>query len=175
MTFQRSAIVLLAGITFSACGDEATGPDDPDSGGFTAEVSGSQIASLDGSALIGTYTEPQDGFLLQLEAETGEQILIGGAVLLEAGTHSIEDAGAGDNAGIGAIYSVAETQAFGSSGGTLRVTATDGDRVEGEFQFDATDGSTGDEADVSVSGEFDAAVCTRTQCADPAFSNQPRQ
>lgn len=172
------ALLLALPLTLAACGDddETTGPGDVVEGTFSASLSGDLDESLDGVAFFGESTDPATGetawvlWLSTTESETTGRTLYFARYddRPGTGTYSLanvetDDFQTGASGEVGSFYLDTASDGaavFGSTGGSLVITESEGDRMEGTFTVQATgsiwDGSTTRDGDVTITGEFTA-------------------
>lgn len=169
------ALLLALPLTLGACGDDddPSGPETPAEGSFSASISGDLDDSLDGLAYFGESTDPSTGetawvlWLSTSESETSGKTLYFARYDDRPGTGTYaltnvenDDLDTGE---LGSFYLDSSGQGaaiFGSTGGSLVITDSDDDRMEGTFTVQATgtvfDGSTSSDGDVTITGEFTA-------------------
>lgn len=171
-------VATVTALTLVACGgdDDGVGPDPGEEpvGSFSATISGDVSASLSGEALHGeTVIDDETGdqgwvaVMGFQETETTSAIML---VRLAGrpgpGTYSLDDLTSGeglDASEWGAFVVVAtggQSIAFSgfSTTGTVTITSSSADHVEGSFTIQATGFASGSQTELSVTaqGEFEA-------------------
>lgn len=163
------ALSLVAACSDDEDGDGATGPDTSE-GTFTATVSGDVDASIQGEAAWGGATDPETGdqaWVVALGDESQNAVLVVhiGDDQPNEQSYSLADiTGTQDfEAGTAALIVVtidSSTLSVGSTGGSITVTSSSSDRVQGTFSITASgvllENGMSTEVDVTISGEFDA-------------------
>lgn len=161
----RTIFTALAAISLVACGDSRDPSGPGDDYGFELAVSGDMTAELEGDAFFGEDTgangEPVFAILLMNEDEES-MVLLAKPGTQRPGvgsyTFAVEP---GNSSWSGALTSTDGDELLGffiAESGTITITESTATRLRGTIQFQGS-GFVGDleiEADVTVSGEFDA-------------------
>jgi hypothetical protein len=150
----RRAFALTTLVLLTACGGgDGPTPPKPQSGSFTATVTGAASKTLSGQA---GFLVTTNLFSIALNNNAGGSIQFSRLAGVPAeGTYQL-DANAPQNSGaFVAIYSGGGQENYVSTTGSLTVTSSSADRIRGTFSFTGAGGTSGS-ASVTVTGSFDA-------------------
>lgn len=175
---RRFAAVMLVAAGALSCGDDdPAGPGDgPFEGTYTATVSGAVTATLGGTAIFASGTDPDTGesawvvYLVENENAaftSGNNVFFAGFGPPEERSYMLQDISESQDipeSGAGGVVIMYDGQmltgAFLSTGGSLTITDLSADRMDGTFNFTAVgnvfDGQTATEGAVTVQGSFEA-------------------
>lgn len=173
---RLAAATLLAAFAVACGDDDPTGPDGGFEATYTATVSGDVTATLGGTAVFATGTDPESGqsaWLVYLVTDEGAAFSAGNNVIFaglgapQQQSYMLTDmTGSSDlpEGGAGAILIMYDGQTlsgvFSSTGGTLTVTSLSENRMDGTFSLTASgtvfDGETSTEGEVTIQGSFEA-------------------
>ncbi|GAB5519633.1 MAG: hypothetical protein RhofKO_18840 [Rhodothermales bacterium] len=158
---QLLSSLILSLFLISASGCDSNGSDDPDdfAGTYEATVSGAISQDYSGVSWFGASAQGQqtvDGFGVGMGASvmtTNPVFSIASTQRPSEGTFSLGQTL--DGGSLVATFSAGGAQVYISTSGTLRITRSTNDRLEGTFEFTATNPLPG-AGTVTVSGEFKA-------------------
>lgn len=166
---MRYGALLLPVLALTACdsGDGGT----PANARFEAAVAGGRTASLEGPAIfeVSTDVEGTATAVALVDADDPQDVI---AVVLNGAPHTGTFAVTTEEAGALLVLSDGgEGDLYTTTGGTVTISRTTGDRLEGRFEVEAA--NVLDEADVvTVEGTFRA---DEGDVADPARAALPRR
>ncbi|MDH3222308.1 MAG: hypothetical protein OEO23_01220 [Gemmatimonadota bacterium] len=174
-----TALVLLTALA-AACGDDdPTGPGDGGfAANFTASVTGDVTATLNGTAVFASGTDPeteQQAWVMYMATDStqafagGQTVAFFGLGAPEQRAYVLEDItqseGFPDGGAAGWVIlfdGQTLTGVFGSTGGTLTITSLSTNRMDGTFSLTAAgtvfDGTNATEGTVTVQGSFEATT-----------------
>ena len=175
----RAAALTFLFLLAAGCGDDdPAGPGgDGFSANFTASVTGDLNASMSGTAVFASGTDPETGqqaWIMYMTTDStqafssGQNVAFFGlgapeqrAYVLEDFTQS-EEFPVGGAAGWVILFDGQTISGiFGSTGGTLTITSLSANRMDGTFSITATgsvfDGQMATEGTITVQGSFQAA------------------
>lgn len=168
MSRSRYVLATLSLLAFTACSDDASGPDTAQ---YDIEVTGDVTARLRGPASFGADTgesgEPIFGVLLgDLTSEHTIVFAKDGSARPAAGQYSIREPGTG-GAGWDAIYIIGDSELDGllvADSGRITITESRSDRLRGSIRLYAS-GLVGDGTlelrEAVLTGTFDAKPLTQ--------------